>query len=284
MDVFSTNKFALLPDNAMSNDVDSATAVLEKKNKKQQQQQKQAKPVAPLPERARPSERAIKPDYPSRGGFRSGPGREQRGGDSQQPAFARRERREGAPSQRGRGAPRGRGRVDDRHSATGLVDSDKKKKQGWLGSPEDMPRDGDKAAEEAEKDSAQDGVATPVEEAEPEEKVRSLNDYYSTLGSSKVDTKHNLRKANEGVDKKLIKGTVALSKPEEEFFASTVSRKKNKQKERKEKQFVDIEQRFNDQTRGAFRGARGDGSRNDRRGPRQNNVNLNDKNAFPTLG
>ncbi|KAJ2084069.1 hypothetical protein H4R24_000278 [Coemansia sp. RSA 988] len=283
MDVSSTNKFALLPDNAVSSDVDSATAVLEKKNRKQQQQ-KQARTVAPLPERARPSERAIKPDYPSRGGFRSGPGREQRSGEPQ-PAFVRRERREDAPSQRGRGAPRGRGRVDDRHSATGLVDSDKKKKQGWLGSPEEMPSDGAKAAEEAQKDSAQDGIATPVEEAEPEEKVRSLNDYYSTLDSSKVDSKRNLRKANEGVDKKLIKGTVALSKPEEDFFASTVSRKKNKQKERKEKQLVDIEQRFNDQSRGAFRGGnRGDRSRDDRRAPRQNNVNLNDKNAFPTLG
>ncbi|KAJ1734319.1 hypothetical protein LPJ61_001140 [Coemansia biformis] len=279
MSVFSSNPFALLDDNAVTNDVDA----LAKKGKKQQQQQPAKPKAAPLPERARPSERTIKPSYPSRGGFRGGASREPRAAE----AAADGETSRAGPvhqSQRGRGAPRGRGRQFDRHSATGLNDSAKKEKQGWLGAPEDMPADGVQAADEV-KQEGQEGAATPVAE-EPEEVVKSLDDYLNERSANQVDTKRTVRKANEaGVDKSQLKATVVLQRTEEDLFAATATRKARKQKDRKEKQLVDIEQRFNDQSRGAFRGPRGGAnSRPDRRPARQTQVSINDKGAFPTLG
>ncbi|KAJ2782217.1 hypothetical protein H4R18_002426 [Coemansia javaensis] len=288
MSVFSSNQFALLDDNAPSAVID---ALMKKNKQKQQQQQQQqaakpakpAKPAAaPLPERAQPQERSIRSGgYPSRGGLR-GANREPRAMDP--PADSEKARLGPVhQSQRGRGAPRGRGRQFDRHSGTGLVDSAKKEKQGWLGAPEDMPADGAQAAEDAKKD-AQDGAATPVDE-EPEEAVKSLEDYLKERSANSIDAKRTVRKANEaGVDKSQLKEGVALQKTTESFFEPTATRKTQRQKERKVKQFVDIEQRFNDQGRGAFRGGRGGGPRPERRPTRGAQVNLGDKNAFPTLG
>ncbi|KAJ2768323.1 hypothetical protein IWQ57_003588, partial [Coemansia nantahalensis] len=64
MSVFSSNSFALLGEGAGSN-----LNVPASKGKQAQQQQPKPK-AAPLPERARPSERAIRPSYPARGGYR----------------------------------------------------------------------------------------------------------------------------------------------------------------------------------------------------------------------
>ncbi|KAI9506427.1 hypothetical protein BX070DRAFT_180864, partial [Coemansia spiralis] len=191
--------------------------------------------------------------------------------------------RSARPPQRGRGGSvRGRGRQFDRHSGTGLVDSEKKEKQGWLGDNAAVVADGEKAAEEAQKDS-QDGTATPAAE-EPEEVVKTLDDYLKERNSNKVDAKRTLRKANEGVDKSQLKNSVALEKVEEDFFAPQVAPKARKQKERKEKIHVDIEQRFVDeQRRGAFRNTRNGPRTNDRRGPRQNRININDERDFPSL-
>ncbi|KAJ2684543.1 hypothetical protein H4R19_006882, partial [Coemansia spiralis] len=253
---------------------------------KSKPQQQQSKPkAAPLPERARPSERAIRPSYPSRGGHR-GANRDPRAVDAAAPEGEAPRAGPVHQSTRGRGAPRGRGRQFDRHSGTGLTDSAKKEKQGWLGAPEEMPADGAQAAEEAKK-AGQDGAVTPVAE-EPEEVVKSLDDYLNERNASSIDTKRVVRKANEaGVDKSQLKATVALQKTEEEFFAATATRKTRKSKDRKEKQLVDIEQRFTDQGRGAFRGgARGGSARGGAHGRpdrRSANVNISDKNAFPTL-
>ncbi|KAJ2347887.1 hypothetical protein IWW50_004039 [Coemansia erecta] len=271
MSVVSTNPFDLLPDNATSGEV-SVSAV-----KKPQTQKKTTQ--GPRPERAQPTP-VFRSGYPARGA--------RRGGSTREPVRAaepveEQERRPRAPhaSQRGRGAPRGRGRQFDRHSGTGLVDSDKKQKQGWLGAPEDMPADEASAAAEAAKD-AQDGAMTPMEE-EPEEVVKSLDDYLGERAKSSIDSKRELRKANEGVAQSALKQGVELNKTEEDFFAPTIVRKSRKNRERKEKVFVnEITQQFNDQTRGAFRGGRG--GRSDRRpNTRQAHINLGDKNAFPSL-
>ncbi|KAJ1852650.1 hypothetical protein GGH12_005276 [Coemansia sp. RSA 1822] len=270
MSVVSTNPFDLLPDNATTGDV-SVSAV-----KKTQQK----KTPGPRPERAQPTQ-AIRSGYPSRGGHRNPAAREST--RAAEPVVERDARaRPPHANARGRGAPRGRGRQFDRHSATGLVDSEKKEKQGWLGAPEDIPADEAKAAVEAQKDAA-DGARTP-EEQEPEEVVKSLDDYLNERKST-VDTQRELRKANEGVDASQLKHSVALAKTEEDFFAPTIVRKSRKNRERKEKVFVnEIEQKFSDQpSRGAFRGGRG-GARSDRRpNARQANINLGDKNAFPAL-
>ncbi|KAJ2589901.1 hypothetical protein H4R99_007297 [Coemansia sp. RSA 1722] len=282
MSVASSNPFSLLTDTSNEEQVANAAA----KQGKKTQAKAAAAPVAIPSERARPSERTIKSGYPSRGGHRRVVGRE-----GETPAFPERVKEHSRPvhqSQRGRGAFRGRGRQFDRHSATGLVDSEKKEKQGWLGDEKALVEDDAKAATEAKKDLAEGGAATPVVEEEPEEVVKTFEDYLKERESSSLEGDRSLRKANEGaVDKAQLKGAVALSREEEDFFAPAQSQKTRKQRERKEKTFVDIEQRFvEDQPRrGAFRGGRG-GQRGDRRGngsSRPTRVNINDERAFPSL-
>ncbi|KAJ2851546.1 hypothetical protein IWW36_001030 [Coemansia brasiliensis] len=270
--VVSANMFDLLQDNATSTD--------DVKVPKKQQQKKQQQ-TGTRPERAQPTT-AVRSGYPSRGGFRGASGRDTaRAADPVVEQDRRGRGAHGGP--RGREAYRGRGRQFDRHSGTGLVDSAKKEKQGWLGSPEEMPADSEKAAEQAQKDAQAEPATPQNEEEEAEPAVKSLDDYLNERSQQTVDKKHELRKANQGVDESQLKKGVELTKEEEEFFPSMVVRRTRKNKERKEKVLVDgIEQTFSDQQRGAFRGGRG--ARSDRRqNPRQNRVNLNDKNAFPAL-
>ncbi|KAI8325716.1 hypothetical protein GQ54DRAFT_193160 [Martensiomyces pterosporus] len=281
MSVASSNLFALLPDNAEDTEVNVNIA---KQAKKKAPAKAAATPAAPAAERARPAERSLKRDYPARGGHRRVAGREAAGGDETvYPTHDKDRSRAAARGGRGRGPARGGRRQFDRHSATGLVDSEKKEKQGWLGDDKATVEDGEKAADEAKKDG-EEGAATPAVEEE-EEVVKTLEDYLKERASSAVDTERTIRKANDaGVDKNQLKGSVTLDKKEDVFFAPIAAQKSRKQKDRKEKVFVDIEQRFTDeQRRGAFRGGRG-GARNERRGgARQARVSVNDERAFPSL-
>ncbi|KAJ2899609.1 hypothetical protein IWW38_000911 [Coemansia aciculifera] len=300
MSVVSTNPFALLPDDA----ADSFVNVVPSKAAP-----KQAAPVkktvAPAAERATPSERASRgTGYASRGGPRRTVATTRAPTDNA-PLYhpEERDQRSSRPpggahqGQRGRGSARGRGRQFDRHSATGLVDSEKKEKQGWLGDEKDLVVDGAAATEAAKKDGQEGGASAPVVEEEPEEVIKTLDDYMKERQSASVDPKRTLRKANEArVDQSQLKGQVALNKDDEDFFAPVVAQKSRKQKVRKEKVFVDIEQRFADDSsrRGAFRGAprggnaAGPQNRGGRGGPgagsrSANRVNINDEQAFPSL-
>ncbi|KAJ2379499.1 hypothetical protein IW150_000129 [Coemansia sp. RSA 2607] len=281
MSVASSNPFALLSDSTGEVDV---AAVAAKQAKKAPA--KAATPAAPVSDRARPAERTIKSGYPSRGGHRRVVGRD----NAETPAYPERVKDHSRPAREGqrggRGAFRGRGRQFDRHSATGLVDSEKKEKQGWLGDEKALVEDDAKAATEAKKDIAEGGAATPVVEEEPEEVIKTFDDYLKERETA-ADNARELRKANEGgVDKSQLKNVVTLEREEEDYFAATAGQKSRKQRERKEKTYVDIEQRFDEQRRGAFRGGRG-GHRGDRRGgngsSRPARVNINDERAFPSL-
>ncbi|KAJ2556729.1 hypothetical protein EV175_001808 [Coemansia sp. RSA 1933] len=282
MNVASPNAYTLLLDNA----TDSNVPVVPGSGKKKQ---------APKPAAAAAAAKAAKPAAPAvptttvstgRGGSRRTFVRD----SAETPEYVSSGRTDNR-SQRPRGgaAPRWRGRQFDRHSATGLVDSEKKEKQGWLGDTEALVADGEKATEEAKKDN-QDGAATPVPAAEePEEVIKTLDDYLKEKSSKKLDSARNLRKANEGgVDKSQLKAGVALQRVEEDFFVATVGPKTRKQKERKEKIHVDINQHFVDQQRrGAFRSNRNEGgprnSNNDRRPKRPQRANINDERDFPSL-
>ncbi|KAJ2860095.1 hypothetical protein GGH94_005722 [Coemansia aciculifera] len=295
MSVVSTNPFALLPDDAADSFVNVVPGKAAAK-----QAPKKVVPVTPAADRATPSERASRgTGYAPRGARRTVGTTRAPGAaivDSA-PAYEPREKDHSRPvhqSQRGRGSARGRGRQFDRHSGTGLVDSEKKEKQGWLGSEKDLVTDGAEATQEAKKD--QEGVAAaPVVKEEPEEVIKTLDDYMKERESASVDTKRTLRKANEArVDQSQLKGQVALDKKDEDFFAPIATQKSRKQKERKEKVFVDIEQRFADESsrRGAFRGGpRGGAGGPQNRGGRGafaanrggNRVNINDESAFPSL-
>ncbi|KAJ1951855.1 hypothetical protein EC988_003871, partial [Linderina pennispora] len=241
--------------------------------------------ATPAAERAQPAERSLKRDYPTRGGHRRTVGRNA-GASEETAAYPTHDKSRSRQAARGpRGRPEGgrpARRQFDRHSGTGLVDSEKKEKQGWLGDDKATVEDGEKAAEQAKKDGQE--TATPAPE-EVEEDVKTLEDYLKERATVSVDTDREIRKANEaGVDKKQLKEAVQFSREEDVFFAPVATQKSRKSKNQKEKVFVDIEQRFVDeQRRGAFRGGRGGQRGGDRRGPRQGRVDVNDQRAFPSL-
>ncbi|KAJ2508450.1 hypothetical protein GGI11_006082 [Coemansia sp. RSA 2049] len=199
--------------------------------------------------------------------------------------------RSGPRTQRQRGPPpRANGRQFDRpsHSGTGITDSVNKVKREEFGDNEKVIAEGEMAAEAAKKDS-EEGAITPVPAAaEEEEDVKTFDDFLKEKGSSKtVDTTRARRKANDGgVDKSQLKNGTVLERVEEDFFAPTAGPKSRKQKERKEKIFVEINQHFvKEQRRGAFRSAPNNGPRNNDRRSRNNTqrVNINDERDFPSL-
>ncbi|KAI8874912.1 hypothetical protein K501DRAFT_264490 [Backusella circina FSU 941] len=193
-------------------------------------------------------------------------------------------RQGGRPQKEGR--PQ-RGRQFDRHSGTGIVDSDKKVKQGW-GNPETA--EAEAAADvlsPSDPDAAEKEVAAP---AEPEEVVKTLDEYLAEKANKSLKVSlPEARKANDS-DEAAFKGTVAFAKEEfQEFYVAKETKSSKKtEKVRKEKVFVEIEQRFQEKARPEFR-------KNDRRGGRGNGrrtqknsaspaVNLEDSSAFPSLG
>ncbi|CEP19182.1 hypothetical protein [Parasitella parasitica] len=196
----------------------------------------------------------------------------------------------GARQQNGR--PQ-RGRQFDRHSGTGIVDSEKKINQGW-GKAGSAEAEGAKdPLNPADPDAPEAEVATPVEE---EEQVKTLDEYLAEKANKSLKVSlPEARKANDA-DDSAFKGTVAFAKEEfEEFYVSkeTKTVKKTTEKTRKEKVVVDIEQRFQEKARPEFRkndrraAGRGGKNNNNRRSTKNAAapaVNLQDASAFPTLG
>ncbi|CAO3619340.1 unnamed protein product [Mucor hiemalis] len=186
-----------------------------------------------------------------------------------------------------------RGRQFDRHSGTGIVDTEKKINKGW-GKAETAEAEAAKdTLSPADPDAAEQESAAPVEE---EEQVKTLEEYLAEKANKALKVSlPEARKANDA-DEAAFKGTVAFAKEDfEEFYVSKESKssKKTTEKTRKEKVFVDIEQRFQEKARPEFkkndrRGGRGGNKNNNgRRAPKANNgpaVNLQDASAFPTLG
>lgn len=170
-------------------------------------------------------------------------------------------------------------------------DSEKKINKGW-GKAESAEAEAAKDTLKAADPTAPEQEVAPVEE---EEQVKTLEEYLAEKANKSLKVSlPEARKANDS-DEAAFKGTVAFAKEDfEEFYVSkeTKSTKKSTEKTRKEKVFVEIEQRFQEKARPEFR------KNNDRRGGRPNNknnnrrsaksngpaVNLQDASAFPTLG
>ncbi|KAK4511262.1 uncharacterized protein ATC70_012477 [Mucor velutinosus] len=195
----------------------------------------------------------------------------------------------GARQQNGR--PQ-RGRQFDRHSGTGIVDTEKKVNKGWGKAGASEAEAAKDTLNPADPDAPEAEAAAPVEE---EEQVKTLDEYLAEKANKSLKVSlPEARKANDA-DDSAFKGTVAFAKEEfEEFYVSKETKtKKTTEKVRKEKVFVEIEQRFQEKARPEFR-------KNDRRGGRGGNnnknnrrstknaaapaVNLQDASAFPTLG
>lgn len=225
---------------------------------------------------------------------------------------------------RGAGGRGGRGRQFDRHSATGKEDSHKKVEQGWGG--DDAKReldaeDGAKADAAAEEDTTGEAGdkkeapkangAPPVEKElapveEEKDNTKTLDEYLAEQAAKRAQI-GALKEARPAETDAKALGTKMEKQSDEDYFKAQKERS-NRQRERKEKQILEIEQSFNAPpaaSRGAGRGGRGSGrgrggergrgfggergagrgrGGRGRGGSAGANINLSDSAAFPTLG
>lgn len=269
------------------------------------------------------------------GAFRSGAGRDSNRTKPTEDGA----RAPNAYNGRGRGPQTGRGGRsrptprDDRHSKHVGGDSAKQAGQGWgaeTGTAELNDEVAGEAIAGAEVKAAlkEDGDAAPVnadgrtlEEQEADNSI-SYADYLIQKAERLSLQAAPARKANEGAkeDKKWAQASELKKTEEEEFIAGSTG-KKTRTRERKQKEVLDIDQRFVEQPsrdagrggrgrgdgprrggergafrgdRGAARGPRGDGAGRGRgaprggaaRGgaPRAAPVAIDDTKAFPSLG
>lgn len=310
--VASRNPFALLGDDA---DIAAATPA-----------PKAAPAAAPTPAQAQRNNvtgaAARGNNRPQRGGARGGAARAPRpegaaaGGDA--PSGEQRDSRRGPGEGRGRGGRgrgrggRGRGREFDRHSQTNKDETDKQVRQAWGG--EDGKRELEteekgEADAQAEGAEAADAAApngapssdkpAPIEE-EPDN-TKTYDEYLAELTAKKATLGGGAKEARTAADEENWKNfsVTKAARDESEYFAATQKENTKSQKERKQKNILEIETRFESprqerterggrggRGRGAGRGGRGRGAARGGRGGSQSNasVNLADQSAFPSLG
>ncbi|KAF9432241.1 hypothetical protein BGZ76_011075 [Entomortierella beljakovae] len=296
----STNPFDLLDDDAQDQQIRIPV-------------NKDSKPAA------KPSKTAANPAATStssklagdnRGPRKDGPPRSNRPRDSDAPRGPRYDRapREGDATPRppggsraprgGRGGRGGRHGGYDRHSGTGIVESENKENRR-LGDPAS-------ASIEAERDAAliaEEVDTTPAEPAEPEEVVKTLDDYLQEKAAKSLKIAlPQARTANAGADESQWKGSKVLEVEETGDFIkmgkdSVAKTRKGKKETRV--LITDIDIRFTEPQRdpaprNAFRGGRG-GDRAPRGGRGSNSsrprggvsrgasVNVDDQDLFPSL-
>ncbi|KAG0341686.1 hypothetical protein BG004_005943 [Podila humilis] len=291
----STNIFDLLNDDAQDQEIQIPVA---------KKEAVKAAPKAAAPTKAAdtkaPRKEGARGGKPRDGDAPRGPRYDRAPRDSDAP---RAPRKDGA---RGGRAPRG-GRHGgfDRHSATGIVDSEKKENKGW-GEPTTAPLEGAKDAEQTPEAAA----APAPEPVEPEVVVKTLDDYLQEKAAKALKLSlPEARAANAGADNSQWKDTQVLEVEETgDFIKMSKDSVAKARKGKKEAKVVvkDIEVRYTEPARepaaprGAFRGGRG-GERGARggdrapRGARGGNssaaprrsgaaVNVDDTNLFPSLG
>lgn len=174
----------------------------------------------------------------------------------------------GARVRGGRGGrfPRER---DDRHTKGPVgTGSEKQAAQSW-GAPEGNAELKDEQAGEAiaesEKKDAADENAQPEEPEEPEDKHVSYTEYLAQQAEKKaaLDAGLEIRQANEGSSKKW--GTAQeVSRDDQEYMPATGG-KKQREREKKTKQVIEIDQRYVEPERSQRGGPRG-GARGGPRG------------------
>ncbi|KAI0887323.1 uncharacterized protein GGS22DRAFT_156763 [Annulohypoxylon maeteangense] len=206
---------------------------------------------------------------------------------------------------------------DDRHTKGAATGSDKQAAQSWGATEGNAEQKDEQAGEEIaqselKESTAEDAQEAPATPAEPEDKHVSYADYLAQQAEKKLALGESLeiRKPNEGskADKKWANAK-ALTKEEDDDFISGTAGKVKRERERKAKQLVEIDQRYVEPERtrggrggrggtrggaprgeGRGRGGRGRGeSRGDfrggRGGGRENNSSFAlSSDAFPSLG
>jgi plasminogen activator inhibitor 1 RNA-binding protein len=197
--------------------------------------------------------------------------------------------------------------------------SDKQAAQSWGATEGNAELKDEQAGEDIAQTEKVADDAEPAEPAEPEDKSISYSDYLAQQAEKKLALEGglNVRKANEGskVDKKWA-AAKELVKEDDEDFISGSGGKNKRERERKAKQLVEIDNRYVEPERprggrGGSRGGRGDargaprggaprggaprggaprgGARGEFRGGRGGRgdgpgLNTNDQAAFPSLG
>ncbi|TDZ24153.1 Suppressor protein STM1 [Colletotrichum sidae] len=200
-------------------------------------------------------------DEAARGGPRGGAGARVRGG-------------------RGGRFPRER---DDRHTKSQVTGSEKQAAQSWGATEGEAERKDEQAGEaiaQAEKKDADAEAAAPVEPEEPEDKHISYADYLAQQAEKKLalGDSSDTRKPNEGSQlKKEWANAKEVTREETDFMIGTGGKTK-RERERKTKNVLEIDQRYVEperSTRGGARGGRGGprggaprGDRGDRGAPR----------------
>ncbi|KAI1261180.1 hypothetical protein F5Y18DRAFT_431486 [Xylariaceae sp. FL1019] len=181
-------------------------------------------------------------DEPSRGGPRGGRGARREGG-------------------RGGRFPRER---DDRHTkGQAGTGSEKQAAQSWGATEGEAEQKDEQAGEAIAQSELKEAAAEDAEDAtpaEPEDKSVSYTDYLAQQAEKKLALGESLelRKANEGskTDKKWANAK-AITKDEDDDLFSATAAKTKRERERKVKQVVDIDQRYVEPDRPARGGARG---------------------------
>ncbi|KAG9066144.1 hypothetical protein KI688_001363 [Linnemannia hyalina] len=281
----STNIFDLLNDDAQDQEIQIPVV------------KKDVKPAAAKPAAAatKTAEKAPRKDGARGGKPRDGDDRAPRG-----PRFDRTPRDGAAP--RAPRAPRasrgGRHGGFDRHSGTGIVDSEKKE-NNRLGEPAASSLEGEKDAQ-----VSAEAPVVAAEPVEPEPVVKTFDDFLAEKAAKALKLAlPETRAANAGSDNSQWKNAQVLEVEETGDFikmkADSVAKARKGKKETKVV-IKEIEVRYTEPAReqpaprGAFRGGRGGATRGARggntqaprapRAPRGASVNVDDTELFPSLG
>ncbi|KAK5019598.1 hypothetical protein BJ546DRAFT_367976 [Cryomyces antarcticus] len=178
----------------------------------------------------------------------------------------------------GRGTRTGR---DDRHSRTGVGEHEKQAAHGWgaeTGTSEWADEKAGEAIAKQEERAGWDATveppvdaeghhpggedAAPAAEPEPEDKQLTYEQYQAQLAEKRAalgNTSLQARKANEGSSKKFPEGKAFTREEEEDFIAGSGGKAK-RERERKAKNVLDIDQAWDEDKAGGaggFRGGRG---------------------------
>ncbi|KAJ5988909.1 hypothetical protein N7481_004119 [Penicillium waksmanii] len=157
------------------------------------------------------------------------------------------------PARRGERRPRG-----DRQSRTGQTDTRKQVQQGWGAEGGEKTWDDERAGEKIAQ-ADENEPQTPAEDAEEADKSVSFDAYLAEKAAKASLAAKPVRTANEGTkaDKKWDAAKELAHENQPEYISASAE-KSQRQKQRKEKNFLDVDLRFVEQPRtGPSNGPRG---------------------------
>ncbi|BFZ55838.1 hypothetical protein PYCC9005_002879 [Savitreella phatthalungensis] len=164
-----------------------------------------------------------------------------------------------------RGGASGRRRDFDRRNASGRTDTPKATEQPW-GNEAEAQQASTAEAIDSHDPNAPEGETSPAAAVavEEEDKTQSYEDYLKSKASSlSLGGELQTRRANEGADESKWADSVAFTRDDSQdaYFAGTQRAKTGTNKDRKQKEFLEIEQRFYEPSSSGGRGGRGGDSR-----------------------